>query len=267
MKNIVLWLVCATLLIGCKKIELDPNRTTHIIGHGGMGYTSQYPINSLESILNAIALGADGVEIDVQLTKDGQLVAFHNYKLDENTNKSGFINDHTWEQLRNARYRDLPYASYKVYRLVDILNAIPNPADKYLFIDCKMFTQNFTDDYYNAYNNALLSIIEQYNLQDKFVIETGNLEMIHDLHKKKTNLQLYYYVNDPTDALQIESNEIVSGIMFRQEGYTKDDIAKLKAKGLKTAAWSIINKNDLKTAEEKGIDFAQVDNLRKLLKQ
>jgi len=266
MKRIAFIVLCSTLLLGCKKLTLDSTSTTHIIGHGGMGYTSQYPINSLESILNALALGADGVEIDVQLTKDGQLVAFHNRKMEENTNKSGFINDHTWEELRNARYRDLPYASYRIYRLVDILNAIPNPNEKYLFIDCKMFTHNSSEAYYNAYNSALLSIIEQYHLKDKFVIETGSLDMIYALHHIKNDLELYYYVNNPAEALQIENNEIVTGIMFRQEDYSKEDIAQLKAKGLKTAAWSVINKNDLKTAAEKGIDFAQVDNLRKLLK-
>ena len=46
-----------------------------------MGITSQFPINTFESINSALALGADGSEVDIQMTKDSVLVLFHNRKL------------------------------------------------------------------------------------------------------------------------------------------------------------------------------------------
>jgi glycerophosphoryl diester phosphodiesterase len=50
-----------------------------IIAH--RGFSSQYPENTLAAIRAAIRLGVDMVEIDVQQTREGELVVFHDYRL------------------------------------------------------------------------------------------------------------------------------------------------------------------------------------------
>ena len=52
-----------------------------------------YPINTFESIMHCINVGSDGTEIDVQITKDGVLVAYHDKELSNKTNKCGLVND------------------------------------------------------------------------------------------------------------------------------------------------------------------------------
>ena len=56
--------------------------TIGILGHRGMSRSYHYPGNSLPSILEALRIGAIGCELDVQLTKDGSLVAYHYKELD-----------------------------------------------------------------------------------------------------------------------------------------------------------------------------------------
>ena len=51
-----------------------------VIAH--RGFSSRYPENTLPAIRAAIQLGVDMVEIDVQQTRDGELVVFHDYRLD-----------------------------------------------------------------------------------------------------------------------------------------------------------------------------------------
>lgn len=68
------------------------------IGH--QGAAGHAPGNSIEGIDSAIALGADGVELDVQVTADGELILFHDKLLDRLTNGSGFVRDYTFDQLR-----------------------------------------------------------------------------------------------------------------------------------------------------------------------
>ena len=51
-----------------------------IIAH--RGFSSRYPENTIPAIRAAIRLGVDMVEIDVQQTRDGELVVFHDYRLD-----------------------------------------------------------------------------------------------------------------------------------------------------------------------------------------
>ena len=48
-------------------------------------HTKDFPENSLEAIRSAIEYGADGVEIDVQRTKDGELVVIHDEYLERLT--------------------------------------------------------------------------------------------------------------------------------------------------------------------------------------
>ena len=72
-----------------------------VLGHrGASGYA---PENTMESFMLALDLGADGVELDVQMTKDGELVIIHDELIDRTSNGKGWIKDFTYEQ----RLRDI----------------------------------------------------------------------------------------------------------------------------------------------------------------
>lgn len=62
----------------------------------------EYPYleNTLESMRVAFEYGADCVELDVQLTKDGRLACFHDNTLEYRTDGSGSISDHTMSELK-----------------------------------------------------------------------------------------------------------------------------------------------------------------------
>ena len=82
-------------MFSCKKnkeeiLNLNNNKID-VLGHAGMGISSLYPINSAESLLACLHSGADGTELDVQLTMDNVLVAFHDASLSDKTNLSGII--------------------------------------------------------------------------------------------------------------------------------------------------------------------------------
>ena len=59
-------------------------------------------MNSRMALITGLELGMDGVELDVQLTSDSVLVAYHTEDLRELTNCTGKINAHTWEELRSC---------------------------------------------------------------------------------------------------------------------------------------------------------------------
>jgi len=58
------------------------------------------PENTLAAFRNAIAIGADWLEMDVQVTKDGELVVIHDETVDRTTNGSGAVRDLTLEEIR-----------------------------------------------------------------------------------------------------------------------------------------------------------------------
>ncbi|MCG2624277.1 glycerophosphodiester phosphodiesterase [Arthrobacter sp. I2-34] len=63
------------------------------------GASEQYAENTRAAFLQAIADGADGVECDIHLTKDLQLVCFHDFTLDRTSTGTGDLADHTLEEL------------------------------------------------------------------------------------------------------------------------------------------------------------------------
>ena len=59
------------------------------------GFSGKYPENTMLAFQKAYEAGADGIELDVQLTKDGQVVVIHDEKVDRTTNGTGLVRDYT----------------------------------------------------------------------------------------------------------------------------------------------------------------------------
>ena len=71
------------------------------------GYSGKYPENTLLAFEKAIEAGVDGIELDVQLTRDGELVVIHDETVDRTTDGNGRVADHTLSELQSldASYR------------------------------------------------------------------------------------------------------------------------------------------------------------------
>jgi len=69
-----------------------------IIAH--RGFSGRYPENTLASVRAALELGVDWVEIDVQETRDGELIVFHDYRLNRICGARGRVRDRTLAEIR-----------------------------------------------------------------------------------------------------------------------------------------------------------------------
>lgn len=64
------------------------------------GFSGKYPENSPLAFQKTVEeTDADGIESDVHISKDGELVIFHDATLERTSNGAGFIKDHTYEEL------------------------------------------------------------------------------------------------------------------------------------------------------------------------
>lgn len=66
------------------------------------GNKSEYPENSLAAFQSAVELGVEGIELDVHLSKDNEMVVIHDETLDRTTNKSGEVQTLTLAELKQA---------------------------------------------------------------------------------------------------------------------------------------------------------------------
>ena len=71
---------------------------TKIFAHRGSKGT--HPENTLASFKGAVRVGSDGIELDVHLTKDGQLVVIHDETVDRTTNGTGEIRTLTLAEIK-----------------------------------------------------------------------------------------------------------------------------------------------------------------------
>lgn len=79
------------------------------LGHRGTGPTRAghpFPENSISSFVAAMDEGADGVELDVEITKDGLLVVMHDDTVDRTTDCTGCVSEMTFDEIRACRLLD-----------------------------------------------------------------------------------------------------------------------------------------------------------------
>jgi glycerophosphoryl diester phosphodiesterase len=69
-----------------------------IIAH--RGFSARYPENTLTAVRGALEAGVDWVEIDVQETRDGELIVFHDYRLNRICGARGRVRDRTLAEIR-----------------------------------------------------------------------------------------------------------------------------------------------------------------------
>jgi len=98
---------------------------TLLIAHRGFG--NYAPDNTLSAIKSAIDYGLGGVDLDSQLTKDEELIIFHDPKLDRLTNGTGVIRDKTLEELKriDAGYGfHKNFTNYKILTLDEMIKEV-----------------------------------------------------------------------------------------------------------------------------------------------
>ncbi|MBQ7380749.1 MAG: glycerophosphodiester phosphodiesterase [Clostridia bacterium] len=76
--------------------------------HRGLFDNKEIPENSMAAFAHAVDKGV-GIELDLHLTKDGQVVVFHDATLERMCKKKALISELTWEELRKERLLDTKY--------------------------------------------------------------------------------------------------------------------------------------------------------------
>jgi glycerophosphoryl diester phosphodiesterase len=102
-----------------------------IIAH--RGNSAHRPENTLAAFASALEVGADVIELDVQLTRDARLAVIHDATLDRTTSGRGRVRDHTLQQIRelSAGYRGVfgdAYLGERVPALGDALGFLKGRA-------------------------------------------------------------------------------------------------------------------------------------------
>lgn len=100
MRRITLAVLLAALALPASAAAKNPWLKSTPLNIAHQGGEDEFPSNTMYAFRRALAVGADMLELDIGVTKDGQVVVMHDTTLDRTTNGHGTIASHTLAQIR-----------------------------------------------------------------------------------------------------------------------------------------------------------------------
>ncbi|MFI8684259.1 glycerophosphodiester phosphodiesterase [Rossellomorea sp. NPDC077527] len=168
-------------------LHKDKERPLVIAHQGGKQLA---PGNTIEAFQQAVDLGADVIETDIHITKDGHLVTIHDPTVDATTNGRGFVVDFTLKELQrlDAGYYfqnlngDYSFRGKHIYvpTLEEVFQRFPN-----MRINIEVKDDN-PRDRTEEIVQKLMKLIEEYDMEDKVLIASFDQHII-DLFETYSN--------------------------------------------------------------------------------
>ncbi len=157
-----------------------------IIGHkGASGYA---PENTLAAMELALDMGVDMIEIDVHLTKDGEVVVFHDEEVSRTTNGTGKIHEMTLEEVKQldaGSWFGPEFAGEKVPTLREVINLVHGRAD--ILIDIKSKGHEF----YDGFAEKIVDIIdEKEDNKEWCIVQSYEQEYLEHAYARDSTIQM-----------------------------------------------------------------------------
>ncbi len=216
------------------------------------GYSGKYPENTMIAFEKAIEAGADGIELDVQLTKDGEVVIIHDESIDRTTDGKGLVVSFTCEELKK-------YDASYTYRGQMGFNPIPTLREYFELVkDMNIITNIELKTGVNEYHGIeqkVWDLIKEYNLTDRIIISSFNHYTI--LRMKAIAPELVYGLLTETwyvDAGKYTHNLGVQCYHPQFANMTKEIVKEIKSHGVQINAWTVNKEETMRDLIEKGID-------------
>ena len=139
------------------------------------------PENTLAAFLLAIELGADGIELDVQLSRDGEIVVIHDFFLETTTDGAGPVRQRTLAELKEldaGGWFDPACVGKRIPTLQEVIDAVGHR----LLLNIELKTRSWRDD---GLAGAVVQAIEDNHLLASTIVSSFNplaLRRIKRLH-------------------------------------------------------------------------------------
>ncbi|HEY9113998.1 MAG TPA: glycerophosphodiester phosphodiesterase family protein [Bacteroidales bacterium] len=226
-----------------------------ILGHAGMGEFYKYPNDSWESIEPVLGIGADGTEMDVQITKDSVLILFHDETLDGRTKCGNYQSPYhyNWAEIQNCLYNNA-FFEIPICTVDEVFSRIPNLTNYYFSFDIKLNSEFQNDSAYrDLFLRAIKRVCEKHYISKNVFIE-GDLDM--QLKAKQLGLKTKGILIGSNVDEAVKNN--IFGIGFTVDA-SKDEIEYAHQKGIYVMMWGAKSDAGNKKAIELNADFLQTD--------
>lgn len=180
----------------------------NILNIAHRGYSGKFDENTMIAFKKAIEYGADGIETDIQLSKDGVPVIIHDETLNRTTNGQGLVKDFTFDELKVFRtksvgqVKELKKDVESNYTLEEIEHFKNNDGEKIPALeellklvaesDLKLLNLELKNSIveYEGMEEKVLDMISKYDLKDRVIISTFNHLSLVKVRKLDSEIKL-----------------------------------------------------------------------------
>lgn len=216
---------------------------------GASGYA---PENTLAAFQKAVDLDADGVELDIQLTKDDQIVVIHDETIDRTSDGKGWVKDYTLEELRAFNYnRTKPeYKHADIPTMREVFELL-KPAGLFINIEIKTGVV-----FYEKIEEKILALTKEMGMEDRVCYSSFNHYTVTRIHELKPDAEVgFLYADGPIDMPSYGVKHGVNALHpalynLQYDGFVKE----CKEKGLKLNVWTVNERPYMEMCCQYGVD-------------
>ena len=220
------------------------------INYAHRGASEYYPENTLSAFYAGVEMGANGIETDVQRTKDGVLVLFHDDTLKRVTGAEGSIADHTYVQLQELTVHNKTGDRFdKITTLEDFLRYF-GWRELTFAIELKM----------DGVAEATIAMLEKFGVREKVILTSFNPDSIRAAKACDPRYRVgYLFTQKETDPVGVL--KAIGGEEICPEAHTMtaEQTALWHAQGLNVRAWGVYDTDLMRHAIDCGADGMTVN--------
>ena len=150
-----------------------------IWAHRGCCYN--YPENTLAAFEAACHYDITGIELDIQLSKDGEIMVFHDEKLERSTEGTGLLKDYTMAELQSLKIKS-DESGQKIPTMKEVLDLMkPYCINHGILINIELKNSEIR---YEGMEEKILAMVKEYGLEDYIVYSSflpRSIKMIKEL--------------------------------------------------------------------------------------
>jgi glycerophosphoryl diester phosphodiesterase len=206
------------------------------IGHRGA--RAYEPENTLRSFSKALELGVDAVELDVRVTKDGEIVVIHDAEVDRTTDGKGLVNQLTLREIKQLR--------------TEKDERIPTLEEALGFLDRK--AKVLVELKETGLEEKVLKAVREKKLEQNVIIVSfleDALRRVRELNDKVETGLIYTRHKNPVGAA---SNLRASYLLPLYRFTHTADVQRAHQNNLKVIVWTINNPEEVAQYVKKGVD-------------
>ncbi|MCM4172683.1 glycerophosphodiester phosphodiesterase [Arenibacter sp. TNZ] len=230
-----------------------------ICAHRGANET--HPENTLAAFAEAIRLGAQMIEFDVQMTKDNQLVIMHDKSVDRTTNRRGLVGNLTLKKIKRldaGKWKSKKFKRERVPTLKEALDIMPKNIWLNIHLKGDERLGAATAEAVIASGRTHQAVIAVGNEAAKGVRQVSNSLMICNMDRLTSRVDyIDGTINNNFPFIQLKSSMDDENML--------NDLKRLKDNGVTVNYFHSEDETKVKELLDAGIDFILTDRLSKML--